>query len=263
MAMAAWGYGTPETVSSASVDTPLTVIETPDQDASEIIASNTPPPTHRAAQNALRPKRLLHLLPQASRTNLGLLTPPSTGLRSKKSANIRPVLGDVTNRGSDTPDSISSVLVQANKPKHPFAGGCFQSASPSPNLDKPAARRDLPLILDRRKEPSKVSPDSPIPSGKGRGWHTAAPEGGEDLDKTFGAAQGVETLSVRKRDGIPDFTLSPQPSFSSFASSRKTDSDASMDSDLPTEEWELEAYLKALERVDREREDAAAVGVGR
>lgn len=71
--------------------------------------------------------------------------------------------------------------------------------------------------------------------------------------------------SSRSRPSVPDFSASSDVSFSESmsASLRRRGSDTSMGSDIPTEEWELEAYLQDLDRIDRERSSIDNVGMGR
>lgn len=252
-------YGTPGTGTSSTIATPT---GNDSYQAQSEVSIDTPPLTHRAAQSALKPKRLINLLPSQQRLNLGLQTPPATGLRQKKTT-MRPILGDKTNlplhlRGSGTPDSISSVLAKAGKPTLPSR---FAPATSFPIVQPQMSRRD-PKGIIARYESKSPSPDLPLQSGGGDGWGTPAIERQGYFDSTFG---GLPPAMNKSRPSVPDFTASPDVSFSapSVVSSRRRGSDASMESDLPTEEWELEAYLQEVEeRSDRHRA-MGNVGMGR
>lgn len=212
-------------------------------------AYDTMPLTHSSAQDAFKPKRMLNLLPESSRTKLGMQTPAPTGLRSKMSTISRPVLGEVPHRGINTPDDITAILAQANQSKHPSASGHVDFTSPLPPPTIPAPRRDVPIVMDQH-EAAKLTTDFTLPP--------------RSPDKLSGDTQGTGSrLSSRKQDGVPDFTLSPDASFKSLTRASSVYSDISLDSVEPTEQWELEACLGALARVDREREDAAEIGVGK
>ena len=244
-------FDTPTTDTSSLVATPMSVDTS---NYSAVDTFNTPPLTARAAQDALKPKRLLNLLPKQSRVNLGLPTPPPTDLRKKKSTTtFRTPLGDRTNlpphlQGVGTPQSIASVLANADRR--------FAAENDSPSVAKVGrtARRDPLGIISRFEEPksSPESPQLPYNGGGGDGWGTPAVGAGAEnrFESTFSKA----LQSAGRRSAVPDFTASPIHSLaSSLSSNSHRRSDASMESDLPTEEWELEAYLKELERVDRER----------
>jgi len=280
---------TPRSEISTGLHTPVSNIDTPEHGAEAAVSFETPPLTARAANDALKPKRLVNLLPKQQRANLGLQTPPSTGLRQKKSTTFRAPLGERTNAparlGAVTPDSIASVLAKANTSRHPLPAS--KAYTPSSVMLKPKQawagppaqnRRDPLGIIGRfeaKTASSDPSPDLPYCAGGGDGWNTPALDIGSKgyFDDTFPASNSHSYThpyagsASKTGPPMPDFTASPDISFSSISapSFRRRGSDASMDSDLPTEEWELEAYLKELDRVDQERAQMGQgeVGVGR
>jgi len=212
------------------------------------------PLTTRAAHEAGKPKRLINLLPKQQRFNLGFQTTPMTTSRQKKSTGPRTALGEKENAplrlGATPPNSISAILAKAN-PSHPFA----QPALPMtrPILATRPNKRD-PLGIIGSSGGLEPSHDLPFRAGGGDGRDTPAP--GPDLatgyfDDTFPASHSY----THPFASGPDFTASPDISFEtvSIPSLGRRGSNASMDSDLPTEEWELEAYLRELDRVDQER----------
>jgi len=225
-------------------------------------AYDTMPLTHSSAQDAFKPKRMLNLLPESSRTKLGMQTPAPTGLRSKKSTISRPVLGEVTHRGINTPDDITAILAQTNQSKHPFASGHVDFTSPLPPSTRPAPRREVPIVMDQQEVAKLTTDFTREPRNDEGGVAPARPP--RFFDGPSGDTLGTASrINSRKRDGVPDFTLSPDASCMSLTRASSVYSDISLDSVEPTEQWELEACLGALERVDREREDAAEIGVGR
>jgi hypothetical protein len=268
-------------LSAIPVDTDATTtpVDT-ETDAVEIITF-TPPLTTRAAETALKPKRLLNLLPRQHRINMGLPTPPPTGLRTKKST-----------------DNIAAMLHRNGAP------GKAPLQARSTNLPTPDAALNNKLKIDQRQDMNILgrykSPDTnidennlPFRSGAGDGWDTPAirsPHLGyfnqpihppsttstptsQSMNNTFGAKtpsppNQLTSSTGSRRVPVPDFTASPVKSkrgsegivqLGSENVRGRKESDVTMrsygsdDEGLPREEWELEAYLKELEMADRER----------
>jgi len=304
MGRKAFEYDAPRSVVLSAEGTPLSDTNTRNRDAGAT-TFDTPPLTSRAASDAIKPKRFVNLLPKQQRINLGLQTQPLTGLRQKKSATIRAPLGDRTNApvrlGAITPHSIASVLAKVDETSHhPLTKAYAPPSGTKPDDLKKPARANAPRPTTRpdplgsstrlNTPPSKPSPQLPYFTGGGNGGDTPSLDMGSTgpsgyFDDPFPSSHSytythpyAETSDANNAKGrrhqasspVFDFTASPDISFSSdtsvsMPSFPRRGSIASLDSDLPTEEWELEAYLRELDRVDHERTAAggAEVGVGR
>lgn len=231
-------------------------IGTPISTTGDLVANYETPSaalTARAARadSTLKPRRLVSLLPRQQKINLGIQTPPSTGLRTKKST------GDVSALLKSTPHQNRSAIG-------------LPTPGPTPlerhiDTSRPRSRRD-PLGIIRRCDniplPSPSQPEDkeggmPFPSGARDGWSTPAPTSEENKENE--GLGYIGAYSARESALAPafDFSASPVKTVSAGMTSK-----ASVESEgLPSEEWELEAYLRELERVDQEKSGRVRDGV--
>ncbi len=235
------------TLDSPALDTPKSRVdaETPSQ-----------PLTARAAQadKAFKPKRLISLLPRQQKVNLGRQTIPTTGpsLRAKKSTgNISEIL------------TQPILLPSRSAIGLPTPGPLPYTQQVSvPSRSRKAGRDPLGIIhrfdIPSRQptRPEEKDAEMPFRSGAGVGWSTPGLTQGENKENdpvgyfnTFPPTSASEE-PIKQRAELSAFDFSASPA---KESRQAKSSDTSMESRLPSEEWELEAYLRKLEKGDRER----------
>ncbi|ORY26324.1 hypothetical protein BCR39DRAFT_589709 [Naematelia encephala] len=285
-------------------------------------STGTPVLTARAADSALKPKRLLSLLPRQQRANLGLQSPMADGKRTKKSTvDMRAFVGMPLKEKNTNILSRPTPFPSTNKTPSDVIRDTLKN---EPFKVPAEARRDPLGLLGKRVG----SDEMPYRGGAGDGWATPFPrlsEHGQDdyfvfsksgrepddhFDSRFASEQethlgnsefaserfgnlksaseeeqdnhsGIsqpaseienhssvsETIMEQERGtkfrpstfGTPsplDFTASPKKRFSTSttrSARRRKESDVSMETEesaARTEEWELEGWLREVERVE-------------
>ena len=239
-------------------------------------------PLTARADSALKPKRLLNLLPRQQKINLGLQTPPS-GRRTKKST------GDV------------SALLNKSTPLQDRSDNGLATPSPSPygrlvNAHSyPKSSRD-PLYILRRfdsYQPRTIQPEDkeggmPFRSGAGDGWSTPAlsshsnkenempdyfvprkpTKGQEPIPKRSDVAQAVRPQPEEEQESGMSFPLGSRagegynnPDLSA-SSNQENEMPDYFGLPKPPKQWEPTPGLVEFQREDEEGEMPCPSGTG-
>ena len=265
-------FGTP--MSAQSLGTPVPNHENQHivgPDTVEIISFNTPPPlmAFRAAgdANALKPKRLMDLRPRQQRVNLVLQNPPTNGLGTKKSTDdISGLIFAPWSKSSMLYKGVVNECLPAESSSTGLINQPFTFTGPD-EWDAPTMETS-PHGHFQDKPFGTFGATGPL-AVKSRGGIldlTASPEVSFSKDEpNLSFSKDEPDLSFASNVSVHNFDTTQTPidlvqddgRGRAYSVGNRSDatmaSEESEDDGLPKEEWELETYLKQLERVDRER----------